>query len=198
MKIRHLAFVALVFSSCATSRATIDSYIDPNFSAESVKKIAVFPLRNARLAPSEALQINREIIQAINRKNPALQIIGASEAVEILNDKGLAEQWAKFLENYVTSGIPNADILREVGTGLEVDKILQGELVNVIQRDGDFYVWATTRVTVHYAMMDVISNKTVWDATSDGIAQTDMTFEAPPIIDAIRLAQDKILEVLPF
>jgi PBP1b-binding outer membrane lipoprotein LpoB len=196
--IKFAVIFALVLSGCATSRATIDTYIDPNFSAGDVKDIAVFPLRNARLAPSEALQINREIIQAINRGNPALRIIGASEAVDVLNDKGLAEQWAKFLENYATSGIPDAGILREVGTALNVDKILQGELVNVFQRDGNGWdTLGTTRVTVHYAMMDVATNKTVWDATSDGIAQKD-SLDAPPIIDAIRLAQNKILEALPF
>jgi PBP1b-binding outer membrane lipoprotein LpoB len=198
MKAWFLVLAALFLSGCATSRATIDSYVDPNFSAASVKKIAIFPLRNARFAPSEALQLNREMTQAINRKNPAVQIISAAEAVNILNKKGLAEKWARFLENYVTSGIPDAGILREVGAALGVDKILQGELINVSQRDGDFYSYATTRVTIHYALMDVTSNTTVWDATSDGIAQEGDTFVAPPIIDVVRLAQNKILAVLPF
>jgi hypothetical protein len=201
MKTYFLVLAALVFSGCTTSRATIDTYVDPNFSAASVKKIAVFPLRNARLAPSEALQVNREITQAINKRNPAIQIISAAEAVEILNDNGLAEKWAKFLENYVTSGIPDAAILREVGAALEVDNILQGELVNITQRDGDSYTLASTRVTVHYTLMDVAGNKTVWDATSDGFAlnkENRYGLEAPPIIEAVRLAQGKILGVLPF
>jgi|TergutMp193P3_1026864.scaffolds.fasta_scaffold56987_2 hypothetical protein len=191
-----LAFLAL--SGCATSRATIDSYIDPNFSAASVKSIAVFPLRNARLAPSEALQINREITQAINRRNPAIKIIGAAEAVDVLNQHGLAEKWAKFQENYVRSGIPDAAILREVGTALGVDSILQGELINIVQSDADYYSYATTRVTVSYTMMSVASNTTTWSATSDGIAQSGTDMTAPPIIDAVRLAQNKILEALPF
>ena len=170
MRARFLIFIGLIFSGCATSTATIDSYIEPNFSTATVKTIAVFPLRNARLAPSEALQINREITQAINRKNPAVQIVSASEAVEILNANGLAEKWAKFQENYTTSGIPDAGILHEIGTALGVDSILQGEIINIIQRDGDFYSYATTRVTIHYAMMGVAGNKTLWNATSDGIA----------------------------
>jgi hypothetical protein len=192
-----LAFLAL--SGCATSRATIDSYIDPNFSAASVQSIAVFPLRNARLAPSEALQINREITQVINRRNPAIKIIGAAEAVDVLNQHGLAEKWAKFQENYVRSGIPDAAILREVGTALGVDSILQGEIINIYQRDGDnWYYRATTRVTVSYVMMSVASNTTTWSATSDGIAEDGYSDVAPPIIDAVRLAQNKILEALPF
>jgi hypothetical protein len=197
MKKLFVVFV-LVLVGCVTSTATIDSYTDPNFSAVNIKSMTVFPLRNARLAPSEALQINREITQAINKKNPANKIIGSSEAVEILNSKGLAEQWAKFQENYATSGIPDAGILREVGAALGVDMILQGELVNIFQRDGDGWTYATTRVTIHYAAMDVAVNKTVWDATSDGIARKSVSSEAPPIIDAGRLAQNKILEVLPF
>jgi hypothetical protein len=198
MKACLYILAALVISGCATSKATIDSYVDPNFSTGSVKNIAVFPLRNARLAPSEALQLNRDITQAINRKNPAIQITGAAEAIEILNEKGLAEQWTKFLENYVTSGIPNAAILRDVGAALEVDSILQGELINVVQSDGDGWSRAVTRVTVHYAMMDVAGNKTAWDATSDGIVNGNYYESAAPIIEAVRLAQNKILEALPF
>jgi hypothetical protein len=198
MKVGVFVLVALVLSGCATSKATIDSYVDPNFSIENIKSIAVFPLRNARLAPSEALQLNRDITQAINRENPYIKIIGATEAVEILNEKGLAEQWTKFLENYVTSGIPNAAILREVGDALEVDSILQGELINVIRSDGDGWSIAVTRVTVHYSMLDVVSNKTAWDATSDGIVNGNYYESAAPVINAVRLAQNKILEVLPF
>jgi len=192
-------FVALVTSACATSKGTINSYVDPNFSAKNIKKIAVFPLRNARLAPSEALQINREITQAIQKNNPEIQIIGASESVDILNEKGLAEQWAKFLENYATSGIPDAGILHDIGTALGVDHILQGEIINVYQQDGDgWYICANTRITIHYAMLSIASNKTVWDASSDGIKNGGYYDSAPPIIDSVRLAQNKILEVLPF
>jgi hypothetical protein len=200
----NLLITALVLVGCATTeRATIDSYIDPNFSPANVKNLAVFPLRNARLAQSEALQINRETTQAIDTRNPAIKIIGASEAVELLNANGLAEKWAAFQINYAASGIPDAGILREIGAALGVDTILQGEIPNIVQRDS--VPWSgysgvgITRVTVQYMMMDVATNRTVWSATSDGIVQpTSNLVEAPPIIDAIRLAQNKILGVLPF
>jgi len=192
MKARFLIFgLTLFLLGCATSKATIDSYLDPNYSADNIKKIAVFPLRNARLAPSEALQTNREISQAIQRKNSSIQIIGSSESVDILNENGLAEKWAKFLENYAISGIPDANILHDIGAALGIDHILQGELINVYQRDGDGWVRGNTRITIHYAMISVANNKTVWDASSDGIAGGSYYNPAPPIIDAIRLAQKK-------
>jgi hypothetical protein len=190
-----LMTVGLALAGCAT--ATINSYTDPNFSAADVKSLAVFPLRNARFAPSDALQITREMTQAIYNKNPAIKIIGAAEAVEILNANGLAEKWADFQRNYAASGIPDGAILREVGAALGVDMILQGEILNIFQQDAASYQYATTRVTVHYAMMEVATNKTAWDATSDGIKK-GARMSAPPIIEAVRLAQNKILGVLPF
>jgi hypothetical protein len=59
MKSWFLVLAVLVFSGCVSivSRATINSCIDPNFSATNIKKIAVFPLRNARLAPNKILGV---------------------------------------------------------------------------------------------------------------------------------------------
>jgi hypothetical protein len=195
---KFVIILALVLSSCASSNAIINTYVDPNFSGDDIKKIAIFPIRNVRLAPSEAIQLNRDISQAINRRNPDIEILNAVEAIEILNEKGLADKWAQFLENYVISGIPNANILREVGGALGVDKILQGEMLNITQKDGDFYTYGTTRVTVHYTMMDVENSKIIWDVSSDGIAISNNYFDAPAVIEAVRVAQDEILSALPF
>jgi hypothetical protein len=191
--------ISCIFISCAVQKATINTYVDPNYKSGKIQKIAVFPIRNTRLAPSESQQINRKISMALNQKNPQLEIMSSAEAIRILNDHDLADDWAIFLDNYVTSGIPDSKILKEIGNALNIDAILQGEIVNIFQEDGHYGgTRGTTRVTVRFTMLDVNGGKLVWESSSDGIKGTSTTLEtAPPIIDAINLAVDKILGSLP-
>lgn len=129
-----------------------------------------------------------------------MAIVSSAEAIQVLNDSGLADEWARFLDNYNSSGIPNASVLRDIGHVLGVDAVIQGEIVNIQQSDGVYGGnKGTTRVTVRYSMMGVQSGKLLWEASSDGLRTTATTLEsAPPVIEAVQLAQQKILATLPF
>jgi PBP1b-binding outer membrane lipoprotein LpoB len=198
-KITLLSIILIFLVSCATNKATINTYVDPNFSQGEVQNVAVFPIRNTRLAPSESKQINRKISQAIKRENSSIQIMSSSEAIRILNENELSDDWAQFLDDYATSGVPNSNILSEIGSTLGVDAILQGEIVNIFQEDGQYGGnRGTTRVTVRFSMLNTNEGNLIWESSSDGIKGTSTTLaSAPPIIDAINLAVDKILDSLP-
>jgi hypothetical protein len=120
---RLLVCASLVVCSCALQTATINQFVDPAYGPGTVNKLAVFPIRNQRLAPSEAQQVNRKISTAINQKNPRIQIMAAPEATQLLNDNGLAESWASFLDNYISSGVPDVKKLRSIGEALGVDDL---------------------------------------------------------------------------
>lgn len=193
--------ISIILISCAVQKATISTYVDPNFRSGRINKIAVFPIRNTRLAPSESQQINRKISMALKQRNPQIEIMSSAEAIRVLNDYDLADDWAVFLDNYVTSGVPDSKILKDIGNALSIDAILQGEIVNIFQEDGQVGYSGnrgTTRVTVRFTMLDVNDGKLVWESSSDGIKKTATKLEsAPPIIDAVNLAIDKILSNLP-
>jgi len=192
-------FIATLFYGCAVSKATLNSYVDPNIDNEQIKTIAIFPIRNAKFAPSEAQQINRKISMVINQKNSQIQIMSSNEAINKLNENDLASTWAVFLDNYSSSGVPDKNVLYDVGKSLGIDAIIQGEIVNVFQQDGAYGVnKGTTRVTVRFSMLSTNTGKLLWEASSDGIKGTPTTLEsAPPIIEAVDLAVDKILSNLP-
>ena len=57
----------LVAAGCAVHKATISSYVDPTYEPREVERIAVFPIRNARAAPSEAQMMNRRLSQEVAR-----------------------------------------------------------------------------------------------------------------------------------
>jgi hypothetical protein len=190
----------LGWAGCATHTATINSYVDPTYRSGQFQSIAVFPIRNTRMAPSEAQQINRRVSVFINRRDPEIRLVSSVEAVNRLNESGLANAWAVFLENYVSSGVPDANVLAQIGAAVGADAIIQGEILDVFQQDGADEQKAITRVTVRFTMLDCQGGKMVWEATSDGRRETAIAgnmFHAPPIIEAIHLAVDKVLESLP-
>mgnify|MGYP006296626621 FL=1 len=188
-----------VLSGCYED-STINTYSDPSFSKDSITKLAVFPMQNTRLAPGESRQINRSISQGIHNVDSGIEIMSATEATNILNEEGLTDEWADFLENYASSGVPNTNTLFKVGDALNVDGIMQGEIVDVYQSDGTYGGnRAISRVTVRYSILGTDAGKLLWEATSRGSKETATTLEdAPPLIEVIQLAQDKILENLPF
>jgi len=188
-----------ILTSCAASTASLNSYVDPSFSNETIKRLAVFPIRNTKFAPSEAQQINRKVSQRIGRKNKNIDIMSSNEAIILLNDNDMSSEWARFLDNYNSSGIPDANILYKVGEVLKIDGIVQGEIVDLIQHDGRYGAnKGTTRVTVRFSMLSTNSGKLLWEASSEGLRTTSTTLEsAPPLIEAVNLAVDKILSNLP-
>jgi hypothetical protein len=152
------------------------------------------------MAPAEAQQINRRVSTFINRRDPQIALVSSVEAVNRLNEHGLASAWAVFLDNYVSSGVPDGNILAEIGEAVDVDAIIQGEILDVFQQDGADGQKGVTRVTVRFTMLDTRMGKMVWEASSDGRRETALPgelFKAPPVIEAIELAVDKVLESLP-
>jgi hypothetical protein len=202
---RHAVFVVAVLicslssPGCATRRATINSYIDPSFTPGSVRSVAILPMQNARLAAMQAQTVNGRIATMLSTRNPSLEIVSDRESVARLNEAELADDWAQFLANYQTSGVPDASVIRRVGSAMRVDAVMQGELLDIEQRDG---VYGGTRgqtiVTVRYMLLGTSSGNMLWEGTSQGIRQTATTLEsAPDLLEAIDLAVDRIVLDLP-
>ena len=157
-----MAFIVLLITGCAINKGTVNSYVEPTYERGSIKTVAVFPIRNARLSPSEARRINKLVIQGLLRRNPDVKIVSPSESLRKINDSNLAEEWASFIEDYFTSGIPNKQILTKVAKHLSVDAVMQGNILNVYQVDGDGWkVRAQARITVELSMVETKTAKTI-------------------------------------
>lgn len=184
---------------CASSGASISQFSAADFSGESIDSVAVFPIRNASAAPAEAQQMNRRISQEVSRKSASVAIVGPAEAIKRLNDNNLADDWGDFYEDYSQTGVPNSRILQKVGKALGVDVILQGALVRVVQQDGEFGGnKGTTRVTVRFSLLGTAEGSRLWEASAEGHKTTATTLDsAPPTMEAIRLAVDKLVSNMP-
>lgn len=198
--LQAIFFIGFIFvTGCATQRATIKTFVEPSIQPESIRSVAVFPMRNVRLLPDESRELNRGVSQAFHQQNPNVRIVGPTESTTLLNQVGLTGKYSDFLRDYATSGIPNVNTLKEIGDALDVDAILQGEMFDIYQIDGAYGITAgKTSITVRYVLLSTRYGSVLWEATSNAKKETATTLEsAPPLYEVILIAQNKILTALP-
>jgi hypothetical protein len=91
-KVLYWILGAFLFSGCTTTHTT-RTYADPSIGTKKILSMAVLPVRNAPIAQAESIRMNREIAQAVQRKNPSLGILGPVEAIEKLNEHHLVADY---------------------------------------------------------------------------------------------------------
>ena len=186
--------IGLLLVGCET--ASLDSYVDPSYSAKDIRRVVVLPMTNAGITPGQAQEVSRSFAQGMLRTNPNLEIMGAGEAIDKINAANLADEWAVFLRNYNTSGIPNTNIVKRIGAVLGVDAIIQGSVLSVSQKDSNGFDYPMTRVNVRYGAINAKTGAMLWEISSEGSIQP-YSYTAAPVIDAVRLAHGKILSSIP-
>ena len=191
-----LILIGIILSGCIPPTASLDSFIDPSYSAKDLRKVVVFPMINAGITPGQAQELSRAFAQGMKRNNRNLEIMGAGEAVDKINEANLSDEWANFLRNYNTSGIPNTQTVKRICQVLGVDAIIQGSILSVSQKDSNGYDYPCTRVNVRYGAISGKSGAMLWEISSEGVIQP-YSYTAAPIIDAVKLAHEKILNSIP-
>jgi len=199
-KIPFISFLMIVLLwACTLREATINSYFDPAFTPGQIKKIAVLPMHNKNLEPYEAQRVNRLISMTLHERNPNVDLINSERTQKIMEKKDLINDWEKFLDEYLTYGRPDLEILSAIGVALDSDAILQGEILDTKQKDGEPSVnVGTSEVTIRFRLFDVNKGRLLWEVCSIGCKNTGTDYEtAPPLFEAARIAANKIAENIP-
>lgn len=194
-----ILITAMLLYGCASSGADVQNYQDPNFQNVKLKKIAVLPVRNTYLNVGDANSINRYFMTELSRKTKRYEFVGPEESIEKLSKDSLVEPYYKYLVAYATTGIPNREIIKKVCESLGVDGIIQGEIFDVKKKDGSYGSnKGETRCQLRYSAVTGSDGKVVWESTVEAHQTTGTTLEdAPPLMDVVKLAMDKILESVP-
>lgn len=184
---------------CASSKTTVRSYTDPTAGTRRLSAMAVLPMRNAAIAQAEGIRMNREIAQTVQRQNPQLKVLGPLEAVQLLNQHNLVGDYDMYLTTLAQSGIPNAEIMRRIGQALEVDAIMQGQIVGLLQQDGAYGRNAgMTKFTLRYSIVSTRDGLLLWETFADVDERTATTVEnAPPLELVLPEATAIILKSIP-
>jgi hypothetical protein len=90
----------------------LKTFIDPLNQKSSVKSVAVFQMRNSSFSPGETMGMDRDVTQAFSQKNTSVQLMGSDKSARKLNDENLAREYAQFLRDFETSGIPNSTLMQ--------------------------------------------------------------------------------------
>jgi len=199
-----ISYVLIVFSvfihtSCGGSGAESQNYQDPTLETYNIKTIAILPIRNSYLNIGDAKEINRHFMSGLSRVNKKYVLIGPDEAIEKMNKDSLVEKYYNYVATYSTTGISNSEVVKKIGESISCDAIVQGEIYNVIKKDGHFgQNKGETRCNVRYSLISVKDGKTLWETTSEGYETTSTTLsDAPPVMNVVKLAMDKIIESIP-
>lgn len=194
-----IVFIGLVFQGCMTKRASLKSFIDPSIQTATVKTVGVFSMRNAAFSPGETMDMDRAITQAFIQKNRAVAIIGTTEANAMLNRENLAGEFAKFLEDFEKSGIPNTVFLNKLKSEFNIDAILQGRMSDVKQNDAGREGKAQSSLTIRYTILSTSNGTILWEGTSNAniVYGSSKGRFAPPFYEVGTLAQDKIISSIP-
>jgi len=133
------------------------------------------------------------------QKNPHVKIVGPTESMTLIKQAALDDKYSEFIGDYARSGIQDTHTLKAIGKSLHVDAILQGEVFNIEQVDGDYHRnVGSTSLTVRYSLMGTHDGIILWEAVSNATKSTATPFEsAPPLYQTILKAQNWILTSLP-
>lgn len=195
-----LSFLLVVGCTPRGTRDATRTYTDPSLGTRIISSIALFPVRNAPIAESESIRMNREIVQTVQRKNPGLKIIEPVEVVETLNKMHLVDDYDRYLLELTQTGIPNKDILRRIGEALGVDAIMQGRLVDLLQRDGSGWsgVPGITAFSLRYSIVSTREGILLWETSEEVRKQRSSNFtSAPSLRQVLPEAVGRVITTIP-
>ena len=185
--------------TCTIKKVNIHTYIHPGYISGQIHSIAFLSVRESQVKELESRRMNTRVFHAFLDKNPHIEILSQSKSTSLINGNHLSDTWTAFLENYELYGRPDVELLGTIGSTLNIDGIMQGEIVELTQIEGEVGLnRATTEVKIRYRLFDTFRGRLVWEAVSDGIkiAATD-TEPLPPVWDVLKIATEKLLYYLP-
>lgn len=193
--------ILVLFCACSTvkEQATISTYIDPTVRQGQIKSLAIFSLENDSLSRGDIQNLNRRIYERVKRRNPYIALLHPDKTARILRKQNMDSNWQAFYEYYHNYGRPDANALGGLYIALKTETILHIKLRDIVQQNGKFNEkTAVSSAIVVCSIFHTQKNRLIWEGISEGIKENELTFEkAPPLIDAIEVAIDKIMVNFP-
>jgi hypothetical protein len=173
--------------------------VETSTQSRQIKSLAILPLRNGGVIPDQSQALNRTVLQAFLRINPHITIVRPTESIALIERAGIDDTYGEFLRDFGRSGVPDVSTVRALGETLGADAILQGEIFNIQQVDGDYHGnVGLTSLTVRYSLVRTHDGIILWETVSNPKKATKTPFEpAPPLHQVISEAQDWIASSLP-
>jgi hypothetical protein len=190
---------SLLFLTACTSSSKIKTYTNPSFTRDAIKSIALLPIRNISLTPSEGLEINRMFYKEVTARNPSKRIVDPVQTVKLLNDGNLVSLYDQFLREFENTGVPNNNLLKQLGAQLQSDALIQGVVVNFSQNDARYGGNAAkTSATLRYVIISIATGDILWESSCEASKSSTTTLgKTPPLFEVLEKAQKQIITSVP-
>jgi hypothetical protein len=206
--IRHpiLATALLLpLTGCAAGIQTGFEELHPALAPVYAERIAVLPVTAIQGSESYREVIGDSLLRVAERTHPGVEFVGAEEALELLNEAGLAERFANLLLAYHETGIYDSGLLRKVGQALEVDHVLQlrvgyerqSEVTSALFDPGAIYEADRQNLHVNAVLWDVRNGVLAWEAAGSSTTR-DAEYELPrSFLDVLGVTATRLAEQIP-
>jgi PBP1b-binding outer membrane lipoprotein LpoB len=190
-----LAFIIVSILNGCMGGAETQIYRNPSFKAYKITTIAILPIKNSKLSDAESLEVNRYFISGISPKLSGHMIISPETAIQKLDKDSISYKYYKYLDANSASEKINAEMIKQIGSTLHCDAILQCEIYNISVKGGVYgRRFANTSCNLRYSLISTKDGSILWRAQSKAYERTSETDEpAPPLYEAIENGMDDII-----
>ncbi len=202
MKKKWVFFASIIFlftlESCAPTKATFNSTVNPDISREKIFNIAIMPFTGIESDKTNLGEIDTTVMKAFDKKKIKIRVIGSYFASNKL-DQSLLRDWSNFSENYAQGKSVNVNLISEIGKDLKTDVIVLGKVYNIVMHNAEYGAkFGDTKATLTINLFSATTGKLLWTATSQGTVGTLTTNDpAPPVINAVTAAVKEIFLNFP-
>jgi hypothetical protein len=173
------ATLVLPTTGCTAGIYTGFEELHPAAAPVHAERIAVLPVTAAAGSESYRGVIGDSLLAVAQRAHPSVEFISPAEALDRLNDAGLAERFANLLVGYQQTGIFDRTLLRQVGGALGADHALQlrvgyertSEVQNRLFYPSEMYESERQDMHVTVLLWDVREGGLAWEASGGGSTQ---------------------------
>jgi|GEM_PF-3693549 len=194
-----IALLGLVGAVACTPQHVARTVVDPALTTQRIRAIAILPIHSSRISVDVGEEMNQRFFTAFVVRNPAVSVVSEDSAASALGRASLLAPYDLFLRDYAVTAIPDRRLLKSIGKTLNVDAIVQGALVELIQRNGFWNIQnGSTMATVRYRIIATETGALLWEGTGSSSLETLTQLEkAPRLRHAIALAEQPVLDTLP-
>jgi hypothetical protein len=199
------AALVLPTTGCAAGIHTGFEELHPATAPVYAQRIAVLPVTASEGSESYRDVIGDSMLSAAASAHPGVTFIPAAQALDRLNDAGLAERFATLLLAYGETGLYDRALLRKVGEALEVDHVLQlrvgydrrNEVGARLFEPGEIYEADRQNLYVTAVLWDVRRGEMAWEAAGTSTTR-DAEYELPrSFADVVAVTASRLAERLP-
>ncbi len=107
----------------------LDARLDPGFTSTTLNRVIFLPFANELDFPEGAMILSENFLGAMRQKHPNITIVAPQDAIRLIQDQKLSNDYRAFMGNYRNTGVATMSFLEALPRNGQVDGILLGRIL---------------------------------------------------------------------